>query len=367
MTQKLNFGKLVYLSVIVVSLGAFIVTTVDLFVEYWQEMTGFNIVEHVKTELELPAATICITDVFQNVDTDTVPNEILSNLTAHTFSADHIFHEDLKILKEKYIIQETFNYKNGHCFTLRTLKKAEPGIGWPLLYLKLKKANKYKVSVHESGAELWLQSNLKPSKITSFDVDGNKLEEEKVAYISLDLAMSKITNQNRKDYRCDPKQTLKTFTECSFNILSKIVQARNHSCSAMILKVNATLEESNICQDKHTFQEMKELETDTMETILVQQSYEACLKPCKKIEYVGSMTKVNQNARKLSSHQVDVNAASQYVGVWVKYDSFKVQEHQEYFILDKGGLVSSIGGFLGIFLGFSTLSIAEWIHLKMEH
>ena len=212
---------------------------------------------------------------------------------------------------------------------------------------------------------MWLQSDLKPSKITSFDIDGNKLDEDKVAYIEIDLTMNKITNQNRGEYRCDPDQSLQSFTECSFDILNKIFKAEN--CSAMILKLNTTLEESNICQDKHTFQEMKELETDTMETILVQQSYEACLKPCKKIEYVGSMTKVNQNARKLSSHQVDVNAASQYVGVWVKYDSFKVQEHQEYFILDKGGLVSSIGGFLGIFLGFSTLSIAEWIHLKMEH
>ena len=226
----------------------------------------------------------------------------------------------------------------------------------------------FQISVHESGAELWLQSNLKPSKITSFDVDGNKLEEENIALIYFDLAMSKITNQNRRDYRCDPKQSLKTFTECSFNILSKIVQANNYSCSAMILKVNATLEESNICQDKDTFTEMIKFENDIMEKILVQEKsemFEKCLKPCKKIEYVGTMTMAHQNSRKLSSHQI-INA-SQYLGVWVRYDSFKIQEHQEYFILDKGGLVSSIGGFLGIFLGFSTLSIAEWIHLKMEH
>ena len=124
MTKKLNFEKLVYLTVVVGSLGLFIFTTVELFVEYWNERTGFNIVEHIQTELELPAATICITDVFQNVSTETSPDEILSNLTAHTFSADHIFHEDFKKLKKKYIIQETFNYINGHCFTLRTLKKA---------------------------------------------------------------------------------------------------------------------------------------------------------------------------------------------------------------------------------------------------
>ena len=210
-----------------------------------------------------------------------------------------------------------------------------------------------------------LQSNLKPSKITSFDIDGNKLEEEKVDFIFLDLAMSKITNQNRRDYRCDPKLSLKTFTECSIDILSQIVQAKNYSCSTMIMKANATLEESDICQDKDTFQEMMRLETGILEKILVQDKFEACLKPCQKIEYVGSMTMAHQNFRKLLTYQ-DKNA-NQFIGVWIKYDTFKVQEHQEYFILDTNGLFSSIGGFLGMFLGFSTLSIAEWIHLKIDH
>ena len=93
---------------------------------------------------------------------------------------------------------------------------------------------------------MWLQSDLKPSKITSFDIDGNKLDKDKVAYIEIDLTMNKITNQNRGDYRCDPDQSLQSFTQCSFDILNKIFKAEN--CSAMILKVNTTLEESNICQ-----------------------------------------------------------------------------------------------------------------------
>ena len=220
----------------------------------------------------------------------------------------------------------------------------------------------FQISLHEAGAEMWLQSDLKPSKITSFDIDGNKLDKDKVAYIEIDLTMNKITNQNRGEYRCDPDQSLQSFTQCSFDILNKIFKAEN--CSAMILKLNTTLEESNICQDKDSFQRMKKLESDIMEKIFVQTKYETCLKPCKKIEYVGSMNMAHQNSRKLMPHQVP--NASQYVGVWVQYDSFIVQEQQEYFILDGNGMVSSIGGFLGIFLGFSTLSIAEWIHLKME-
>ena len=212
---------------------------------------------------------------------------------------------------------------------------------------------------------MWLQNDLKPSKITSFEIDGTKMEEDKVGYIDINLTMMKITNQNRADYRCDIEQSLQSFTQCSFNIFSKIFHAKNYSCSAMILKVNTTLGESNICQDFDSFIEMKGFETDLMDTILVQKKYKECLRPCEKMEYVGSMTLLHQNSKKLAPYQYA--NASQFVGVLIKYDSFLVQEQQEYFILDENELVSNIGGFLGMFLGLSTLSIAEWIHLKLKH
>ena len=149
MTKKINFGKLLYFTAALISLSLFIFTTGELIVEYSRQKTGFNIVEHDKTELELPAATICITDTFQNVDidgTETSPEEILSNLTAHTFSGNHIFYEDFEKLKEQYAIQETFSYKNGRCFTLTTSEnQIKNAIGKPPMYLKLKKAHKYKV------------------------------------------------------------------------------------------------------------------------------------------------------------------------------------------------------------------------------
>ena len=105
--------------------------------------------------------------------------------------------------------------------------------------------------------------------------------------------------------------------------------------------------------------------TPSLDTILVQKKYKECLRPCEKMEYIGSMTLLHQNSKKLAPYQYA--NASQFVGVLIKYDSFLVQEQQEYFILDENELVSNIGGFLGMFLGLSTLSIAEWIHLKLKH
>ena len=132
----------------------------------------------------------------------------------------------------------------------------------------------------------------------------------------------------------------------------------------MILKVNKTLEDSRICQDMTEFTDMKGKERDFLELILVNVRHEECLRPCEKIEYTGGMTMAHENSRKLMSWAPDT---SQYVGIWVQYDDFIVQEHQEFFVLDESGLVASIGGFMGIFLGLSTLSIAEWIHRKIDH
>ena len=361
--NSFHWGKLIYFTVVAVSLGLFTFTTVDIIVEFYQEKTGFNIVEHAENELELPAATVCITDVFRNVN-ETNAREILSNLTAFTFSADHIFYEGYDVMKDKFTIQETFNYQNGHCFTVSTTEtQSKNGIArGPLLYLRLKTNHKYKISIHEPGAELWLQSDLKPSKVISFEVNGYELEEEKVASIRIELAQKKITNQNRKDYRCDRTQSLESFTKCSFDILSTILHHVN--CSTIILKVNKTLEESRICQDADDFTDMKRQERDILEKILVNDWNEKCLRPCEKIEYTGSMTMAHENSMKLMPFDLDTK---QHVGIWIQYDDFMVQEHQEFFVLDENGLVASIGGFMGIFLGLSTLSIAEWIHRKIDH
>ena len=89
------------------------------------------------------------------------------------------------------------------------------------------------------------------------------------------------------------------------------------------------------------------------------------MRPCNKIEYLASMNLGHQNSRKLMKY-TDPNA-SQHLGVWVRYDDFVVQEQREFFILDESGLVASIGGFLGMFLGFSTLTIGQWVHQKIYH
>ena len=42
------------------------------------------------------------------------------------------------------------------------------------------------------------------------------------------------------------------------------------------------------------------------------------------------------------------------------YNDFIMDISKEYFVMSPGALISTIGGFLGLFLGFSCLSVTFW-------
>ena len=44
-----------------------------------------------------------------------------------------------------------------------------------------------------------------------------------------------------------------------------------------------------------------------------------------------------------------------------KYEEFVITTKEEYFVMNEDGLVSAVGGFLGLFLGSSCVSVIEWI------
>ena len=49
-----------------------------------------------------------------------------------------------------------------------------------------------------------------------------------------------------------------------------------------------------------------------------------------------------------------------WVNFILKYDKLMVETQEEYFVMSFGSLISTIGGFLGLFLGFSCLSLTLW-------
>ena len=154
----------------------------------------------------------------------------------------------------------------------------------------------------------------------------------------------------RKKYTCDPNGTLKSFTDCAFN------EIRIIGCSTIINKIGKSFNQSNICTNYTIFNNKKSVIYNQFKQILRHSNSTKCIKPCKTITYEVSFREMNKNARLLSS----VKPNADYISFGLYYDDFVADVRQEYFVIPIGALISSIGGFLGLFLGFSCLSITYW-------
>ena len=89
------------------------------------------------------------------------------------------------------------------------------------------------------------------------------------------------------------------------------------------------------------------------------------MKPCSKVEYFAAVSKTHKNSKILSRFPT-MNDETISFGLFFNFEEFIITEKKEYFILDETTLLSSVGGCLGMFLGFSTLTIADWIQNKLQ-
>ena len=143
-TQRYSV-KAVYYLIVALSLFLFSFEAIKLFIQYRTQKTGYNKMEKFVDEIEMPAVTICLTEVFKNLDSMTKGRDVLKNLTKHTFAKEDIFYE-FEQLGKGLEVQETFRYDNGLCYTMTTTDKQTKASGKPPLLLYLKKSFKYKVS-----------------------------------------------------------------------------------------------------------------------------------------------------------------------------------------------------------------------------
>ena len=86
-----------------------------------------------------------------------------------------------------------------------------------------------------------------------------------------------------------------------------------------------------------------------------------CIKPCKTSGFEVSLKKEHENAKLLGNIYTKTLATPGRFLLLFKYSDIVFEAKQEYLIMNEGGLISAIGGFLGLFLGSSLVSVIEWI------
>ena len=133
------------------------------------------------------------------------------------------------------------------------------------------------------------------------------------------------------------------------------VHSLDYGCSPIIKRIGKRFNESNICNNSTIYDSKKSAIYGQLEQFLTNTSSK-CIKPCKTITYAARFREMNTNTR-LLAHSKNYS----WISFGLHYDEFMVDLTKEYFVMSPGALVSTIGGFLGLFLGFSCLSITFWI------
>ncbi len=83
-----------------------------------------------------------------------------------------------------------------------------------------------------------------------------------------------------------------------------------------------------------------------LKQILKNTSSTRCIIPCRTITYGASFRKMNKNARLLKGQKY-----YSFVSFGLDYNDFIMDISKEYYVMSPGALISTIGGFLGLFLG----------------
>ena len=154
-------------------------------------------------------------------------------------------------------------------------------------------------------------------------------------------------------------ETMRSYTQCAF------YESVVNECTSSINKIGGSFNETIICRNVSELLEKQTLERDQLENILYPEENDTikCVKPCKTTSFDVTLEKMHKNVQKFNKRG---NKDKDAFYLKICYDEFVIETKQEYFLMDLAGLMSTVGGFLGLFLGSSCVSIIDCIgnHFK---
>ena len=158
---------------------------------------------------------------------------------------------------------------------------------------------------------------------------------------------------NHKKYYCDSNATMTSFAECIMKNID------DYNCSIAIDKIESLYNETKLCKNHTSFYEITGKTQLAVRNLLSSKNegQPKCMKPCKSERYPFSLLKYHKSGKVLLQG-IETNGAFLLL---FGYDDLVMDKKKEYLVMDRGGLSSTVGGFLGLFLGSSCVSIIEWL------
>ena len=229
------------------------------------------------------------------------------------------------------------SWENGFCHTYDPIKKSETDFLSRIYFMMANNSAMYKdydIFLHEKG-QFWPRSDMisfgQPDPISLY----NNSEMQIIFSVK---AVEKLSTEDKPCIE-DPEYS---FTKCLQNFLVK-----KSNCDVNFLAKN-NIDQTNSCSGPKFYLYFAELIKLKQEKISKVQTDSGCYPKCKTMQF-----SYEKNQRTLSWKP---NWTSE---VFIQPKSSVVEYSTEFYSFDLNDLISSVGGNLGLFLGWSFLTFVE--------
>ena len=260
-----------------------------------------------------------------------------------------------------YTIKEVESIEDGQCFTVNFLNKLVLGNE---TLVTVKRKDDLVMYIHNCGDEFWLNWVEFPTDVSTFqlNVKSNKnaimttisFAETHTVYMDKDYSPCKDYNAHLDEsFKWEPLNYIEC---CRKNFQAQLLA--NISCSIVGLKpfLNLTSKLPE-CQSKEDAVQMYRAYRSLLKQYQGNLDLLGCPFPCFTRTYNVKWIDFHKNSLIEDTKLYEEEFLAQYYYLTFSYNSFTIEEKVETLVYDIGSFLTSIGGNLGLFLGFSCFSL----------
>ena len=335
-----TFRCIVYLACYTV----FSISMVTILIKFNDGVTSTATEIVVNDKLQFPVLTFCPSIAFKN------PGYFYKeeDFVAQVFKKEDLFGEETIqdfLNQSQFIYKETRSELLGLCHTVQFL----PAVGqqdWTLKPFWVKRNQDLKVYLHDKDEEFWLWRAIFPVSIETVDLKVNSSPHDLIA--DLTLRKSETHYKSRNEHGCKEYSGNETFTQCAMNQFPAFLRLHNVTCMTATQNFPhlADFPQCEFTNEK----ESGAFQSDTANVLrrfINELDDLGCKRTCISTIYSPVVNTFNQGL----AGSKDLFAIHAY------FVSTSVVISREFYVYDSITLLTSVGGTLGLLLGYSVLSM----------
>ena len=203
------------------------------------------------------------------------------------------------------------------------------------------------------GEDFWLSYGDFPTEVDNIQF---KMEDTKgFDFLSLKYSEKRMTLLDKDNVHCKNYPTYDNFIQCSKDKIWSMLIEHHINCTIAgmkeILPKNLFLKE---CDDENSARKVKKLLTEILNIFITNRDDYGCPLPCQQTIFTTKKRFLHKNV--MEDNLLGQNNSNSFL-VEIYSNKGVVEESEEMLIYDFGNFVAAAGGNLGLFLGFSCLSV----------